>query len=131
MPDAELMRLAGEHKLRANLPAQVQRMLDDPKSGQFVRNFTGQWLRARDIQGVNINARAVLAAEGPADPEAERRRQRFRELRNKPDDQLTPEELKEMAAMRAEFIAAIRPGTACRTDRRSAPRDAGGNGTDV
>ena len=103
MPDAELMRLAGEHKLRANLAAQVQRMLADPKSGQFVRNFTGQWLRARDIQGVNINARAVLAAEGPVDPEAERRRQRFRELRNKPDDQLTPEELKEMAAMRAEF----------------------------
>jgi hypothetical protein len=103
MPDARLMRLAGEDQLRATLPAEVQRMLADPKSGQFVKSFTGQWLRSRDIQGVNINARAVLAAEGPADPEAERRRQRFRELRNKPDEQLTPDELKEMAAMRAEL----------------------------
>ncbi len=32
MPDAELLRLAGEHKLRANLKAQVDRMLADPRS---------------------------------------------------------------------------------------------------
>jgi hypothetical protein len=103
MPDVELTRLAATGRLRAELEAQVRRMLDDPRSDQFVASFTGQWLRARDIEGLNINARAVLAAEGPADPEAEWRRRRFRELRDKREDELTPEELKEMAEIRAEF----------------------------
>jgi hypothetical protein len=103
MPDEELMRLAGARQLRANLAGQVRRMLEDSKSDRFMGNFTGQWLRARDIEGVNINARVVLAAEGAADPEGEWRRQRFRELRNKPDGELTPEEQKEMAQIRAEF----------------------------
>ena len=31
------------------LRAQVERMLGDPKSMRFVENFTGQWLRLRDI----------------------------------------------------------------------------------
>ena len=44
MPDDELMQLAVAGKLRANLDAQVQRMLADPKSGAFVKNFAGQWL---------------------------------------------------------------------------------------
>ena len=57
MPDDELIRLAGEHKLRANLQAQVDRMLADPRSEEFVRNFVGQWLQARDIETVLINAR--------------------------------------------------------------------------
>ena len=48
MPDDELFRLAGEGKLRANLPAQVKRMLADPRSSEFVQNFVGQWLQARD-----------------------------------------------------------------------------------
>ena len=56
MPDDELIRLAGEHKLRENLQAQVERMLADPRSEEFVRNFVGQWLQARDIETVLINA---------------------------------------------------------------------------
>ena len=52
MPDAELFRLAGEHRLRANLQAQVDRMLADPRSSEFFRNFVGQWLQARDIETV-------------------------------------------------------------------------------
>lgn len=60
MPDAELFRLAGRGGLRRSLPAQVARMLKDPKSQAFVRNFPGQWLQARDIETVPINARAVL-----------------------------------------------------------------------
>ena len=52
MPDAELFRLAGEHKLRDNLQAQVDRMLADPRSEEFIRHFVGQWLQARDIDSV-------------------------------------------------------------------------------
>ena len=89
MPDAELIRLAGEHKLRANLKAQVDRMLADPRSSEFVRNFVGQWLQARDIETVIINAPAVMSRDEVPDPEAEKRRDRFRELSRKPPEELT------------------------------------------
>jgi len=60
MPDEELLRLAGRGELRQAQAAQVTRMLKDPKAQAFVRNFPGQWLQARDIETVPINARAVL-----------------------------------------------------------------------
>ena len=40
-------------------------MLADPRSGEFFRNFVGQWLQARDIETVLINAAAVIS-RGPA-----------------------------------------------------------------
>jgi hypothetical protein len=54
MPDAELLHLAADHRLREPkfLEAQVRRMITDPKSIGFVRNFTGQWLRIRDFSSV-------------------------------------------------------------------------------
>jgi hypothetical protein len=52
MPDDELTREAGAGTLRANLRRQVARMLDDPRSGQFVENFAGQWLQLRRLGGV-------------------------------------------------------------------------------
>jgi hypothetical protein len=63
MPDAELFKLAGAGKLRDQLPQQLQRMWADPKSGALIRNFVGQWLHARDIESVQIDARAVIARE--------------------------------------------------------------------
>ena len=60
MPDEELFGLADRGELRRNLRAQVDRMIRDPKAQAFVRNFTGQWLQARDVESVPINARAVL-----------------------------------------------------------------------
>ncbi len=60
MPDAELFRLAGEGHLRRDLPAQIKRMLGDPKAQALVKNFTGQWLQIRDVESVPINARVVL-----------------------------------------------------------------------
>ena len=60
MPDDELLALAGRGELRRNLRAQVDRMIRDPKAQAFVRNFTGQWLQARDVESVPINARVVL-----------------------------------------------------------------------
>jgi Protein of unknown function (DUF1592)/Protein of unknown function (DUF1588)/Protein of unknown function (DUF1587)/Protein of unknown function (DUF1585)/Protein of unknown function (DUF1595)/Planctomycete cytochrome C len=52
MPDDELSREAREGTLRSNLGRQVSRMLDDPKSIQFVENFAGQWLQLRRLAGV-------------------------------------------------------------------------------
>ncbi len=103
MPDAELFRLADAGQLRQNLGAQVKRMLADRRSQAFIENFTGQWLQARDIETVVIDSRAVLGRDEKVDPEFERRRARFRELRNKPDESLSPAEKEEMARMRAEF----------------------------
>ncbi len=59
-PDDELLRLAGEGKLRKNLRAQVDRMLKDGKSDRFMQNFVGQWLQARDVATIHIDARRVL-----------------------------------------------------------------------
>lgn len=108
MPDDELFRLAGENQLRANLKAQVTRMLADPHSAEFVRNFIGQWLQARDIESVEINARAVMIRDEPRDPNVEKQRTRFREMFRKPQDQLTEEEKKELDKMRAAFGASFR-----------------------
>jgi mono/diheme cytochrome c family protein len=54
MPDDELFKLAGAGRLHdpVVLTAQVQRMLADPKSEQFVTNFAGQWLSVRDYGSI-------------------------------------------------------------------------------
>ena len=54
MPDAELFALAGAGELNDPevLAAQIDRMLDDPKSVALVDNFAGQWLYIRDIANV-------------------------------------------------------------------------------
>ncbi len=70
MPDDELFDLAKRGELRRQLPAQLKRMLADNRTSQgLVKNFIGQWLQARDIEFVPINARAVLgiAARGRID----------------------------------------------------------------
>ncbi len=54
MPDDELTRLAERRELRSKLTAQVQRMLKDPRSKALSENFAGQWLRARDIEHMEI-----------------------------------------------------------------------------
>jgi hypothetical protein len=40
MPDDELLNLAARGELRKQLPAQVKRMLADPRSENLARNFT-------------------------------------------------------------------------------------------
>jgi hypothetical protein len=49
MPDDRLMDLADLGELRQNLEGEIRRMIRDPRSGEFVANFTGQWLRLRDV----------------------------------------------------------------------------------
>jgi hypothetical protein len=108
MPDEELFRLAGEHKLRVSLNAQVNRMLADPRSSELVRHFIGQWLSARDIETVEINARAVIARDNVPDPKAQQRQARFRELVRKPPESLTEEEKKELGELRGTVFGNFR-----------------------
>jgi mono/diheme cytochrome c family protein len=53
MPDDTLVRLAAENRLQdpAVLTAQVERMLDDPRSRTFADTFAGQWLGTQDLGG--------------------------------------------------------------------------------
>ena len=104
MPDDELLRLAGERKLRGNLDAQLKRMLADGRSERLIQDFTGQWLQARDIETVPIDARAVMQRESQPDAEVEAARKRFRELRDKAPESLTPEEKAELAKARERFF---------------------------
>ena len=48
MPDETLLRLAAEGKLRHTeiLTEQIDRMLDDPRSKQFINSFTDQVVEA-------------------------------------------------------------------------------------
>jgi hypothetical protein len=87
MPDDELLGLAAAGQLRQNLPAQVKRLLADRRADNFVSNFTGQWLQTRDIDGISIDARTVLARDAGIDKELESISRQFRELRAKREEE--------------------------------------------
>ena len=57
MPDDRLFELAeaGELHKPEVLIAQVERMMDDPKSGEFTRHFTAQWLDLAGIRRLAVN----------------------------------------------------------------------------
>lgn len=57
MPDDQLLLLASQGKLHqpAVQRAQIKRMLADPKSSQFVQNFTGQWLELRNLENHTVD----------------------------------------------------------------------------
>jgi hypothetical protein len=78
MPDAELFGLAQRGELRQNLAAQVKRLVDDPRSKNFVENFTGQWLQGRDVDGISIDVRSVLARDSGQEKELERQLEELR-----------------------------------------------------
>jgi hypothetical protein len=70
----------------------------------LIENFTGQWLQTRDVDGIDINVRAVLFRDNPGDRDSRRRRERAQELRAKRDNgKLAPEEEKELDALQQEF----------------------------
>jgi hypothetical protein len=103
MPDEELFTQAAAGTLRQNLSTQVARMLVDDRANALEKNFIGQWLQARDIDTVPIEARSVLAREQKFDPQIEATRKRFRELNDQPADKLTKAEQEELANIRATF----------------------------
>ncbi|HVJ47246.1 MAG TPA: DUF1592 domain-containing protein, partial [Luteolibacter sp.] len=59
MPDDELRSLAAEKRLSDPevLKSQVERLLNDPRSNQLVKNFTGQWLHLRAINDTTPDAK--------------------------------------------------------------------------
>jgi hypothetical protein len=63
MPDDELMRLAGEGRLREEtvLDGQIHRMLQSPKAQALVENFGGQWLEFRKLESVKPDRDAFPA----------------------------------------------------------------------
>lgn len=103
MPDAELLALADRGELRKNLEPQIKRMLADDRSEQFVENFVGQWLQVRDVDGIDINVRAVLSRDSGQERGFQRNRRRFQELRAIPEEKLTPEEKAELEQIRQQF----------------------------
>jgi hypothetical protein len=58
LPDEELLRVAGEGRLRDPevLARQFRRMLDAPQSAEFTRNFAGQWLHLRNLSSIVPNS---------------------------------------------------------------------------
>lgn len=99
MPDDELFGLAARHELRKNLDQQVGRMIADRRAQAFIDNFVGQWLQVRDLEGININERVVLARDHGEERELQRRFRRFQELRAIPKEKRTPEEQAEFQQM--------------------------------
>jgi hypothetical protein len=93
MPDDELFRLAERGELRKNLDAQTRRMLSDSRAQELIGNFTGQWLQARDVDGIDINARVVLSRDNGEEKDVQDARRRLQELQAKAT--LTPEEEQE------------------------------------
>ncbi len=102
MPDDELFRLADAGKFRENLSAQVTRMKAD-RRWQFVRHFAGQWLRARDIVGVNINTDAVLWREQASVPELSVLLQNFWPLQRIDKQDLTEAQRTELAELQKKI----------------------------
>jgi hypothetical protein len=68
VPDEELLKVAREGKLQDEqvLRAQLRRMLKDPKTEAFAREFFGQWLRYRDY----LSKDAIPAGAFPGYDEA-------------------------------------------------------------
>jgi hypothetical protein len=78
MPDQELFDLAARGELRKNLASQVKRMLDDDRSEKLFQNFPGQWLQTRDVEGISVNARVILARDGGQEREMREEEKEFR-----------------------------------------------------
>ncbi|MDA1055269.1 MAG: DUF1592 domain-containing protein [Planctomycetota bacterium] len=53
MPDDTLLDLAQRQQLTANLDAQVERMLADPRASSLVQNFAIQWLQVKRIEFIS------------------------------------------------------------------------------
>lgn len=65
LPDDELLNLAADHTLAQPkiLHGQVERMLNDPRSKAFVRDFAGQWLDLRNIDATSPDRRLYPEAD--------------------------------------------------------------------
>ena len=105
MPDAELMELAENNQLRPNLEQQIARMMQDPRSDNFMKNFAGQWLHARDIESVNVSSLDIWLRDNP-DPTLFIAQKEYSKLREIPENQRTAEQQADYDRTRAIVRAA-------------------------
>lgn len=105
MPDAELMALAEANQLRANLDQQITRMMQDRRSDNFMKNFAGQWLHARDIESVNVSSLEIWLRDNP-DPKLFAAQKIYSKVREIAENQRTPEQQSEYDRTRAIVRAA-------------------------
>ncbi len=56
-PDRELLSLAEKSKLRDSIDAQIDRLLNDPKSDAFVQQFVSEWMSLDKFDVVEIDAK--------------------------------------------------------------------------
>jgi hypothetical protein len=83
-------------------------MVSDHRFSSLVRNFTGQWLQIRDVQGMDLNVRAILLRDAGSQRDFAKRRERFHQLSDIPEKDRTPEqiaELHELKELRKKFLA--------------------------
>lgn len=55
-PDPRLLELAAKNALHSSLDAEIDRMIRDPRFGQFVREFASQWLSLDKFDVVAVDA---------------------------------------------------------------------------
>ncbi len=110
MPDETLFQLAERGELRKNLSAEVARMLKHDRSDKLVENFAGQWLQTRDVEGVSLDARVVLARDVGQEKDMRQRFERFQKLNREIDEAEKAHDIakvdalkKARAEMRAKF----------------------------
>ena len=96
MPDDSMIKLADEGKLRSSLDEVVNRMVNDDRFGSFYKDFMGQWLRTRDIEGVAIDSMAILLNE--QDSARSKKLHETIERLQSIKDSLTKEQRKELRA---------------------------------
>jgi hypothetical protein len=133
MPDDELLQLAERGELRANLQAQVDRMLKDDRSAALAENFAGQWLRARDITHIDIDPLGALGRQDEllalqarfirAREERERRKNTGERDDGTKDDPDGEQRWQEREKLRAEFRRLRAIGEMFNDKLRQAMRD--------
>lgn len=55
-PDERLLELAAKNKLHESLDAEIERMIRDPRFGQFTQEFATQWLSLDKFDVVSVDA---------------------------------------------------------------------------
>jgi len=113
MPDEELFALAARGALRSNLQTQLQRMVQDKRSNEFVESFAGQWLRARDVENVSIDPISALGFQKEyailkASFGGRGRRTKQEESSDVPDTAKAIARYRELGTLRDQFDASVR-----------------------
>jgi hypothetical protein len=123
MPDERLFQLAEKRELRKNLDKELKRMLADDKAKALVKNFVGQWLQVRDVEGIDINARAVLARDDGEEKALEQMRQQFRQRQFRRRENLSKEEQAEFEKQREKRRKFFQPRAELDRELRKAMRE--------